>query len=243
MNIYGLIGKSLSHSFSMDFFTKYFAENAINASYSNFEIAQIDEVKSILESGVHGLNVTIPYKEAIIPYLDEITDDAKQIGAVNVVQFKNGKTIGHNTDAFGFAQSIKPFFTNQHERALIFGTGGASKAIAYVLKKLGVQVYFISSAQVGEGIFSYNELNEHMLLGCKLWVNCTPVGTFPNINEELPIPWCELSEDHLVVDLIYNPPKTMFLQKAQENGATILNGESMLKEQALKSWEIWNCKE
>jgi shikimate dehydrogenase len=184
--------------------------------------------------------VTIPYKEAIIPFLDEITDDAKQIGAVNVVQFKNGKTIGHNTDAFGFAQSIKPFFTNQHERALLFGTGGASKAIAHVLKKLGVQVYFISSSQEGEGIFSYNDLNQHMLVGCKLWVNCTPVGTFPSIQEELPIPWCELTEDHLVVDLIYNPPKTLFLEKAQKHGATILNGESMLKEQALKSWEIWN---
>jgi shikimate dehydrogenase len=239
MNKYGLLGKSLSHSFSKDFFTKYFTENDIKAVYSNFEIAQIDEVKSILESDIHGLNVTIPYKEAIIPFLDEITDDAKQIGAVNVVQFKNGKTMGHNTDAFGFAQSIKPFFTNQHERALLFGTGGASKAIAHVLKKLGVQVYFISTSQEGEGIFSYNDLNQHMLVGCKLWVNCTPVGTFPNENEELPIPWCELTEDHLVVDLIYNPPKTMFLQKAQENGATILNGESMLKEQALKSWEIW----
>jgi shikimate dehydrogenase len=240
MKKYGLLGKSLSHSFSKNFFTKYFAENAINAAYSNFEIAQIEEVNEIFESGVHGLNVTIPYKEAIIPFLDEITDDAKQIGAVNVVQFKNGKTIGHNTDAFGFAQSIKPFFTNQHERALLFGTGGASKAIAHVLKKLGVQVYFISSSQEGEGIFSYNELNKHMLVGCKLWVNCTPVGTFPCINEELPIPWCELTEDHLVVDLIYNPPKTLFLQKAQQHGATILNGESMLKEQALKSWEIWN---
>jgi shikimate dehydrogenase len=240
MNKYGLLGKSLSHSFSKNFFTKYFAENAINASYSNLEIAQIDEVKSILESDIHGLNVTIPYKEAIIPYLDEITEEAQQIGAVNVVHFKDGKSIGHNTDAFGFAQSIKPFFTNQHERALIFGTGGASKAIAHVLKKLGVQVYFISSSQEGEGIFSYNKLNKHMLVGCKLWVNCTPVGTFPNINEELPIPWVPLSEDHLVVDLIYNPPKTLFLLKAQENGATILNGESMLKEQALKSWEIWN---
>jgi shikimate dehydrogenase len=239
MKKYFLLGKSLSHSFSKNFFTKYFAENAINASYSNLEIAQIEEVNSIFESGFHGLNVTIPYKEAIIPYLDEITEEAKQIGAVNVVQFKNGKTIGHNTDAFGFAQSIKPFFTNQHERALLFGTGGASKAIAHVLKKLGVQVYFISSSQEGEGIFSYNDLNEHMLLGCKLWVNCSPVGTFPNVTDELPIPWCELTEDHLVVDLIYNPPKTLFLQQAQENRATILNGESMLKEQALKSWEIW----
>ena len=239
MKKYGLLGKSLSHSFSKNFFTKYFAENEINAAYSNFEIAQIEEVNEIFESGVHGLNVTIPYKEAIIPFLNEITEEAKQIGAVNVVQFKNGKTIGHNTDAFGFAQSIKPFFTNQHERALLFGTGGASKAIAHVLKKLGVQVYFISSSREGEGIFSYDDLNEHMLQGCKLWVNCSPVGTFPNINEELPIPWCELTEDHLVVDLVYNPPKSQFLKQAQEHGATILNGESMLKEQALKSWEIW----
>lgn len=240
MNKYGLLGKSLSHSFSKDFFTKFFSENGINAEYSNFEITQIDEVKAILESGVKGLNVTIPYKEVIIPYLDEITEEAQQIGAVNVVQFKDGKSIGHNTDAFGFAQSIKPFFTNQHERALIFGTGGASKAIAHVLKKLGVQVYFISSSRKKDGVFHYDDLNEHMLLGCKLWVNCTPIGTFPNINEELPIPWCDLTEDHLVVDLIYNPPKSLILQNAQQRGATILNGESMLKEQALKSWEIWN---
>jgi shikimate dehydrogenase len=240
MNKYGLLGKSLSHSFSKDFFTKYFTENDIKAEYSNFEIAQIDEVKSILEFEIHGLNVTIPYKEAIIPFLDEMTDDAKQIGAVNVVQFKNGKTIGHNTDAFGFAQSIKPFFTNLHERALIFGTGGASKAVAHVLINLGVQVYFISSSKKGASIFSYDDLNEHMLQGCKLWVNCTPIGTYPNVTDELPIPWVPLSEDHLIVDLVYNPPQSQFLLKAQENGATILNGESMLKEQALKSLEIWN---
>jgi shikimate dehydrogenase len=239
MKHYGLLGKSLSHSFSKGFFTNYFLEHQIDADYSNFELNEIEEVQKILQSDLAGLNVTFPYKESIIPYLDEVSEEARIIGAVNTIQFVDEKSFGHNTDAFGFAQSIKPFFTNLHERALIFGTGGASKAVAYVLTNLGVQVYFISSSKKGASIFSYDDLNEHMLQGCKLWVNCTPIGTYPNVADELPIPWVQLSEDHLIVDLVYNPPKSQFLLKAQEHGATILNGESMLKEQALKSWEIW----
>lgn len=240
MKHYGLLGKSLSHSFSKRFFTNYFSQYQIDADYSNFEIHKIDDVQKIFQSDLAGLNVTFPYKESIIPFLDEVTEEACLIGAVNTIQLTNGKTIGHNTDAFGFAQSIKPFFTNLHERALVFGTGGASKAVAYVLINLGVQVYFMSSSKKGTSIFSYEDLNEQMLQSCKLWVNCTPIGTYPNVADELPIPWIQLSEDHLIVDLVYNPPKSQFLLKAQEQGATILNGESMLKEQALKSWEIWN---
>jgi shikimate dehydrogenase len=240
MKTYGLIGRSLGHSFSKSFFESYFIENKIEARYENFELASIDEVSQLLKDDINGFNVTIPYKEAIIPFLDVLSDEAMKIGAVNVVQIKNGKTIGHNTDAFGFHQSIKPFLTNRHERAIIFGTGGASKAVEYVLKNIGVDVIFISRNPIGENQFHYNEVNHHMLQACKLLVNTTPVGTFPNVNDCHEIPYSSLSHEHLVVDLIYNPTKTKFLESAEAEGAMTLNGQSMLHEQALKSWKIWS---
>ena len=240
MKKFGLIGKSLGHSFSKAFFTSYFLENKIDASYENVEIESISSIKDVFQENFSGLNVTIPYKEDVFPFLDEIDNVAKEIGAVNVVSFKNGQTIGHNTDAYGFHQSIKPFMTNQHERAIIFGTGGASKAVEYVLKKLGVTVIFISRTPKGKNQFSYKEVNEQMIRSCKLIVNCTPIGTSPSIDDCIDLPFSSLSESHLVIDLIYNPAKAKLLQKAEESGAMILNGESMLKHQALKSWEIWS---
>lgn len=242
MKTYGLIGRSLGHSFSKSFFEEYFQTHQIQAEYLNFELSTIDEVTQLFEKEVSGFNVTIPYKEAIIPYLDDLSHEAKEIGAVNVVEVKEGKKIGHNSDAFGFHQSIKPFLTNRHERAIVFGTGGASKAVEYVLKKIGVDVLFVSRNPNGENQFHYDEVNNHMLNACKLLVNTTPVGTYPNVNHCIDIPFQQLSEEHLVVDLIYNPAKTKFLKKAEEAGATILNGESMLREQALKSWKIWSGK-
>lgn len=242
MKTYGLIGRSLGHSFSKSFFEEYFQTHQIQAEYLNFELSTIDEVIQLFEKEVSGFNVTIPYKEAIIPYLDDLSLEAKEIGAVNVVEVKEGKKIGHNSDAFGFHQSIKPFLTNRHERAIVFGTGGASKAVEYVLKKIGVDVLFVSRNPNGENQFHYDEVNNHMLNACKLLVNTTPVGTYPNVNHCIDIPFQQLSEEHLVVDLIYNPAKTKFLKKAEEAGATILNGESMLREQALKSWKIWSGK-
>ena len=166
--------------------------------------------------------------------------DIKAIGAVNVVQFSGGKIVGHNTDAFGFHQTIKPFLTNKHERALIFGTGGASKAVKYVLKSLGLDVLFISRTPKGDDQFGYDDVNGAMLNACKLLVNTTPVGTYPNVEECIDIPFELLSEDHLVIDLIYNPTKTKFLEKSELHKATVLNGATMLKQQALKSWEIWS---
>ncbi len=239
MKTYGLIGRSLGHSFSKSFFEEYFQRHDIDAQYLNFELDTIDEVQDLLKKEISGFNVTVPYKEAVIPFLDELSSEAKEIGAVNVIQIVEGRTIGHNSDAFGFHQSIKPFLTNRHERAIIFGTGGASKAVEYVLKKIGVDVIFVSRTPKGENQFHYSEVNNHMLNACKLLVNTTPVGTFPNVEDSIEIPFSHLSEEHLVVDLIYNPTKTKFLQKAEECGATILNGESMLREQALKSWKIW----
>jgi shikimate dehydrogenase len=241
MKRFGLIGKSLAHSFSPAFFKKYFEQNEIDANYELFELETIEKVKVILnDESISGLNVTVPYKIEIIPFLDEIDPIAKTIGAVNVVAFKEGQTVGFNTDAYGFQQSIKPFLTFKHERALILGTGGASKAIEYVFKQIGIDVLFISQNPEGKPKhFSYEEINNHMLNACKVVVNCTPVGTYPKVDECVEFPFQFLSSDHLVIDLIYNPAKTKFLIEAEKNGATILNGESMLKEQALKSWEIW----
>lgn len=239
--LFGLLGKSLKHSFSPDFFKSYFQEHKINAQYQLFEIENIQEVEKIFSLDPSGFNVTVPYKEVIIPYLDDLDESAKVIGAVNVVAIENGKKIGYNTDAYGFHQSIKPFLTFHHERALIFGTGGASKAVAHVFKSIGLDVIFVSRNPNEElNQFQYSDVNEAMISACKVIVNCTPVGMYPNSDESICIPFQSLTEDHLVIDLIYNPPLTKFLSKAQESGATILNGSSMLREQALKSWEIWN---
>ncbi|MES2555686.1 MAG: shikimate dehydrogenase [Bacteroidota bacterium] len=241
MRKFGLIGKQLGHSFSKAFFTEKFQQEGISAVYENIEIPEIAEIKSILASGSFaGLNVTIPYKEVVIPYLDELSDEAKAIGAVNVIAFRDGKTIGYNTDAFGFHQSIKPFLTNRHERALILGTGGASKAVAYVFESIGLDVIYASRVPQGPKQFAYSDINQHMLNACKVIVHCTPVGTFPNVNESVPFPFEFLTDEHLVIDLIYNPAQTHFLAQSAAAGATTLNGLSMLKEQANKAWEIWN---
>lgn len=241
MRKFGLIGKKLDYSFSKQFFTTKFEQEGIAACYENIELASIDAIKTILDSGNYsGLNVTIPYKEAIIPFLDELSTEAQQIGAVNVIEFKNGKAIGHNTDAFGFHQSIKPFLTNQHERALIIGTGGAAKAVAHVFQTIGLDVFYISRTPDSPNQFSYDAINEHMLRACKVIVNCTPIGTFPAVEVCFPFPFEHLSKDHFCIDLIYNPEETLFLKQSKAHGATVLNGFSMLKEQALKAWNIWN---
>lgn len=240
MKKYGLIGRTLGHSFSRSFFTDYFIQNHINAVYENVELEEIKAIEDFLKQNYSGLNVTIPYKEAIILYLDELSDTASAIGAVNCIAFEDGKTTGHNTDAFGFHQSIKPFLTNKHERAMIIGTGGASKAVAYVFKQLGIDVIYISRNPESAMEFAYEDINEHMLRACKVVVNCTPVGTYPNVEELIDLPYDYVTDEHLFIDLIYNPAKTRFLAEAEKRGADILNGEAMLRHQALKSWEIWN---
>lgn len=240
---YGLIGKSLSHSFSKDFFTDKFQKEHIAATYHNFELANIKEIQHLLaeEPSLKGLNVTIPYKEEVIPFLDDLDPVAEKIGAVNTIAFQNDKLLGYNTDAYGFQQSIKPFLRNVHERALILGTGGASKAISYVLKNLGIDVCFVSRNPEGDSQFDYNTVNELMIDAFKLVVNCTPIGTYPDVTATPPIPTMYFKQDHLVIDLIYNPEKTMLLKEAEAKGAETLNGYSMLQHQALKAWEIWNA--
>jgi shikimate dehydrogenase len=237
---FGLLGSKLGHSFSAKFFTGFFEKNGIDAIYSNYELGSIEHIIEVFEQEISGLNVTVPYKEAVIPYLDELSPEASAIGAVNVIKFQGGKKIGFNSDAYGFHQSIKPFLLNVHERALVLGSGGASKAVKYVFQEIGLDVIQISRTPSAEKEFGYEEINEHMLRACKVVVNCTPIGMYPDVKECLTFPFEFLSKEHLVVDLIYNPEKTVFLEKAEQHGATILNGASMLKEQALRAWEIWN---
>ena len=241
MNKFGLIGKSLSHSFSKIYFQNKFQKESKNdSSYHNFPLESLNDFKSLIRKfDLSGLNVTIPYKEAIIPFLDEISDEAKTIGAVNTIQFKKGKLIGHNTDHIGFHNSIKPFLENTMDRALILGTGGASKAVVYSLKQIGIQCLCISRCP-SDNQFSYDDLNEFVIKHHLLVVNTTPLGTSPNISECPPIPYQFISEKHLLVDLVYNPEETLFLKKGKEKRAKILNGKSMLVHQAEAAWKIWN---
>lgn len=237
---FGLIGKTLGHSFSKGFFTEKFKNEGVDAEYLNFELPEISAIESVFNRpNLKGLNVTIPYKTEVIPFLDELSEEAQAIGAVNVIQFKNGKKIGHNSDAFGFKQSIKPFLTNKHERALILGTGGASKAVAYVFKQIGLDVAFITRSPKNNNEFSYSECNEHMLNAFKVIVNCTPIGTSPKTDECPDIPYQFITNEHFTIDLIYNPAQTLFLKKCADQGAVTLNGLSMLHEQALKAYSIW----
>lgn len=239
--VFGLLGKSLNHSFSQGYFTKKFEDEGIDAVYQNFELTQIDEVKAVLlTENLRGLNVTVPYKVEVISLLDDLTEEASKIGAVNTIVFENERVIGANTDAFGFQQMIKPFLLNTHERALILGNGGASKAVAYVLKSIGLDVIFAARNPL-EGQFHLSEVNDMMVKHCGIVVNTTPVGTWPNVDDYISIPFHALTDAHLVVDLIYNPEQTEFLKHASESGATTLNGLTMLYQQAEKSWQLWKA--
>lgn len=242
---FGLIGKKLSHSFSRSYFTEKFNSLGLkDCTYDNFELAEIGLFPELQQShpNLIGLNVTVPYKESIIPFLDELDEEAKSIGAANCLKKQDGKWIGYNTDAYGFAQSIKPFLDVNHERALVLGTGGSSRAVAYALKKIGVQVFFVTSSpdKKSESVFTYSDLNELIMRSFRLIINTTPLGMFPDVESKPAIPYEYIGKDHLCYDLVYNPAQTLFLHHCALHGATIMNGESMLKLQAEKSWEIWN---
>lgn len=243
---FGLLGKSLSHSFSKSYFdAKFLAEKRTYYSYSNFDMQNLDSLLALIaEQNISGLNVTKPYKELVIPYLNELDTVAKEIGAVNCINIsqKDNKPYlkGYNTDYYGFAQSIKPFMEPSHQKALILGTGGASKAAYYALKNVGIDVYFVTTGdKKAENYFYYNELNEYVLSAFKLIVNCTPLGLFPVVEKCPDIPYQYLTSEHLMYDLIYNPEETLFLKKGKVQGAVTINGLNMLKLQADKAWEIW----
>ena len=241
MKKYGLIGKSLSHSFSKKYFeNKFSAEKISDYSYDLFELSDITNFKALVNSKtLAGLNVTIPYKESVIPFLNELTTEAKAIGAVNCIEFENGKLIGHNTDAYGFQKSLEPLLDNSIKSALILGTGGASKAIKYVLK--GLQVGFtIVSRSPKQDELSYDDITEQIIAENLFIINTTPLGTFPNVDAFPNIPYNFLTSNHILCDLVYNPTETAFLKKGKEIDCTIKNGQEMLELQAEKSWAIWN---
>lgn len=234
---FGLVGKNIYYSFSQSYFSAKFKElQLLNHSYQVFDIDDISKVETVCStSNLVGLNVTIPYKESIIPFLDELSDEAKEIGAVNTIFFKNNRKIGFNTDYCGFKESLKPILKSHHQKVLLLGNGGASKAIQFALKNLQIP-YTIIARNSELDFFSITEkmLQEHQII-----VQTTPVGTFPS-EETVPFPFHFLNEQHLAYDLIYNPEKTAFLSEAERNHASIKNGLEMLHLQAEKSWEIWN---
>lgn len=242
MRKFGLIGNSLQHSFSPKYFSKKFEKEGIaDAVYEAFEIPTIADLPSLIKTEQpSGLNVTIPYKQAVIPFLDQLSPLAEEIGAVNTISFQDGMLTGHNTDALGFAKSIKPFFKQHHERALILGTGGANKAVKHVFQSLGVRCLTVSRSPEGMQQIGYDELHHEGMRHWPIIVNCTPLGTFPEVDDMPAIPGEGISENHFCIDLIYNPSETKFLKLAKANGAMTLNGYDMLQFQAEAAWDIWN---
>lgn len=240
---FGLIGKDISYSFSKKYFTEKFAQDLYeDCSYENFDIPNIEDFPSILKNNhnLKGLNVTIPYKESIIPYLDTVSDKAFQIGAVNVIRFtKKGNLKGYNSDWFGFKKSLEPLLQVHHKKALILGTGGAAKAVAFALDQLGITYSFVSR-EANPNTIDYSLINATTFDNHQIIINCTPVGTSPNTKEFPPIPYNYFSKQHIAFDLIYNPEETQFLKKAKKQGAVTKNGYEMLVFQAEKAWKIWN---
>lgn len=245
MQKYGLIGYPLKHSFSIGYFNEKFQSEGIDAEYVNFEIPQISEFMKVIDENPNlcGLNVTIPYKEQIIPFLDEIDKDAVTIGAINVIKIirQRGKTklVGYNSDIIGFTQSIEPMIQEHHKKALILGTGGASKAVFHGLKKLGIESLFVSRTKEKGGI-TYRELTPEIMEEHTVIVNCTPVGMYPNVDCCPDILYDYLTPKHLLYDLLYNPDITLFMKKGAKQGAQTVNGLEMLLLQAFAGWEIWN---
>lgn len=237
MDLYGLIGRNISYSFSPGYFREKFQKEGIDADYVIFDIDDIRKLPDIISKNpnLRGLNVTIPYKQEVIHFLDELSEDATKIGAVNTIAFRNGKLIGHNTDWIGFRDSIKPMLDESHQKALILGTGGAAQSVAYALDSLNIRYEFVSRS----GEFGYEEIGQRAFFESTIIINCTPVGTHPNTEEAVPIPYYLFTEKHIAYDLIYNPEKTLFLQKAEAAGAKIKNGREMLERQAEESWKIW----
>lgn len=238
MKNFGLIGKNIAYSFSESHFhDKFRKENITNSTYQLFDLKSISEVEELFQTKeLKGFNVTIPYKEEIIPYLDELSPEAQKIGAVNCVKIQNNKKIGFNTDAFGFENSLKPLLEKHHQKALILGDGGAAKAVKFILTKLEIDYQSVTR----KGELRFPDLDKEIISEHPLIINCTPVGTFPDLEASPDIPYQFITTSHLLYDLIYNPEKTKFLQLGEIKGAKIKNGYEMLVLQAEKSWEIWS---
>ena len=245
--VYGLIGYPLGHSFSKSYFNEKFNIESIHAEYVNFEIENINDLRSIVQNqSICGLNVTIPHKRAVIDMLDILDDVAKEVGAVNVIKFirEGNKTIlkGYNTDVVGFTNSISKMIKSNHKKALILGTGGVSKAIDYSLKKLGIDTLFVSRTHK-DGIITYDMLNKEIMSEYTIIVNASPVGMHPNIDNAPLIPYEFITDKHVIFDTIYNPAETKLMKLAANKGAAVKNGLEMLEGQAIAAWNIWNDKQ
>lgn len=241
--VFGLVGRNISYSFSAGYFKKKFEKLKLeNTTYRNFDIDEIDELPYIIKNtkGLKGLNVTIPYKEEVLPLLHKLSKNAKIIGAVNTIAVsKKGKLKGYNTDYFGFKKSLQPLLKNHHEKALILGTGGAAKAVAFALRKLKIEYDFVSRTG-NEEIFGYADLTKEVFKEYHIIINTTPVGTFPNIDDCPELDYSLFTDKHIAYDLVYNPEETTFLKKAKQHGAKTKNGYKMLVYQAERAWKIWN---
>lgn len=250
MKKYGLIGYPLSHSFSKKYFSeKFIRENITEVSYENFPISSIDLFPALIREslGLAGLNVTIPYKESVIQYLDEVHGEAKIIDAVNTIKIfekKDKKLIaGYNTDVYGFQNSLKPLLGSVHQKAFILGTGGASKAVAFALDKLNITYIFVSRNPSEKNHIAYNTIDDILMSEYLIIINTTPLGMYPDTRSFPPLPYESLTPDHILYDLVYNPEQTTFLKLGKENGAATINGLRMLELQAERSWEIWTSTE
>ncbi len=241
MKKYGLIGWPLGHSFSAGFFAEKFAKEGIDARYDNYEMETVEGLRAFVKSepNLCGLNVTIPHKQAVIPLLDEISEEAAAIGAVNVIRVRDGKLKGFNSDIIGFMESIRPLLKPHHTSALVLGTGGASKAIVVGLRKLGIEPTYVSRSKK-PGQLTYEELTPEIMAAHTVIVNCSPVGMFPKVENAPAIPYDLVTPQHLLYDLVYNPLEPRFLTLGKERGATVKNGLEMLHLQAIASWEFWN---
>jgi len=242
MRTLGLIGYPLSHSFSKKYFTDKFEREGIKGyEYSLFPIETIEGLKPLLDATpeLEGLNVTIPYKEQVIPFLDECSPIVAEIGACNCIRIQDGRLVGYNTDVIGFAKTLEPKLAPHHQHALVLGTGGAAKAVHYVLKQKGIGFLEVSRTS-REGVVTYDNLDRSVMGKHTLIINTTPLGMYPKTEEAPPIPYGLIDSRHYLYDLVYNPSKTRFLALGEEKGATIENGADMLVIQAEASWDIWN---
>lgn len=248
MDKYGLIGYPLGHSFSISYFNEKFQNEGINAKYINFEIPTIEALPEVLASNpeLKGLNVTIPYKEKVISYLDSVSPEARAIGAVNVIRIDHKgddiKLKGFNSDVIGFTKSIEPMLESIHKKALILGTGGASKAIDFGLKSLGLETLFVSRYE-RPGTTQYDKITPDVIHEYNVIVNCTPLGMYPHSDECPNLPYEAMDENNILYDLIYNPDETLFMYKGHQKGATVKNGLEMLLLQAFASWELWHSQD
>ena len=243
MRRFGLVGYPLSHSFSAKYFAnKFRVENIPGCRYDNFEAETLDGFKNRMNDieGIEGLNVTIPYKEKILSLLDDQNDIVEAIQASNCIKITGNKWVGYNTDAIAFENSFKVQLEEHHKKALVLGTGGASKAVGYALKKIGLEALFVSNTKKGEGIIHYSGIGEEIMNSYTVIINTTPLGTFPNIENYPPLPYQCLTSSHYLYDLVYNPAKTAFLSIGEGYGAQVCNGYKMLEIQAEESWKIWN---